>query len=374
LSVFFYISGHGFGHAIRQIEIIDVLSVRIPQLDIVIRTTAPPWLFERTARAQYTFINGEVDSGVVQHDSLSLDEAGTVRRAAAFYDDLDRRARAEAELLRRHDAALVVTDTPPLACAAAVGANIPSVVCGNFTWDWIYAAYKEWLASAPRLLPIIRDAYASATAGWRLPMHGGFATVPNVVDMPFVAREPKPDRTREDVRRVLGLPLDNRLALISFGGYGVEGLPLDRLDCSPWWDIVVTGGTKLKSGIGIDESAIYSAGLAYQDVVRAVDVVITKPGYGIISDCVANGTAMLYTERGRFPEYDVLVGEMPRFIRCRFISGVDLRAGRWRAALDALIESPPPRETPRLDGATVIAKMIEEILRDRGRGFRTSDD
>jgi L-arabinokinase len=358
LSVFFYVSGHGFGHAIRQIEIVNVLSALAPQLEIFVRTTAPRWLFERTARLGYTLIGGEVDTGVVQLDSLTLDEGNTIRRAAAFYDQLERLARDESAILRQHAAALVVGDTPPLACAAAGYAGVPAFVCGNFTWDWIYAAYQQWLPSAPGLLPAIRDAYATAAAGWRLPMHGGFDTVPNVVDIPFVARHPRPGHTRAELRAALRLPLNKHLALVSFGGYGVEGLPVDRLDCSPSWDIVVTGMTKLKSPIVLDESAIYSAGLAYQDLVRAVDVVVTKPGYGIISDCVANGTAMLYTDRGRFPEYDVLVREMPRFLRCRFIDGDDLRAGRWRAALDALIESPPPPQRPRTDGAQIIAEMI----------------
>ena len=191
-------------------------------------------------------------------------------------------------------------------------------------------------------------------------MHGGFDTVPNVVDIPFVARQPRFGRTRDELRQILGLPLHKPLALVSFGGYGLDGLPLDQLDSTAAWDIVVTGVTNLKSGIVLDESAIYSAGLAYHDVVRAVDVVITKPGYGIISDCVANGTAMLYTERGRFPEYEVLVREMPRYLRCRFIDGTDLMAGRWRGALDALIESAAPPERPRTDGAQVVARMIEE--------------
>ena len=88
MSIFFYVSGHGFGHAIRQIEIINVLSVLAPQIDLFVRTTAPRWLFERTAQQGYTLIEGEVDTGIVQLDSLTLDEADTIRRAAAFYDNL----------------------------------------------------------------------------------------------------------------------------------------------------------------------------------------------------------------------------------------------------------------------------------------------
>ena len=69
-------------------------------------------------------------------------------------------------------------------------------------------------------------------------------------------------------------------------------------------------------------------GLTYQDVVAAADVVISKPGYGIVSECIANNTALVYTSRGRFAEYDVFVAEMPRVLRCRFLSQDDL----WRDA------------------------------------------
>ena len=370
-SLFFYISGHGFGHAIRQIEVLDAVSRRFPELPILIRTSAPRWLFERTARGTYTLIEGDVDTGAVQRDSLSLDEKETIRRASAFHAGLERRAATEAELLRRHRAAIVVCDAPPLACAAAAAAGIPAVVLSNFTWDWIYEGYPEHLARAPDLLPAIRGAYALARAGWRLPMHGGFATVPGLVDVPFVARRSEPRRSRDDLRALLRLPPGRRLALASFGGYGVDGLGLGALDCAAEWEVILTspaspaagGSPNARRGVTIvSEPALYGAGLRYHDLVRAVDVVVTKPGYGIISDCIANGTALLYTARGRFAEYDVLVSEMPRYLRCGFIGGEDLREGRWRAALDAVWASPPPPETPRVDGAAVTAEMIGGYL------------
>jgi L-arabinokinase len=371
LAAVFYISGHGFGHTIRQIEILNALSSLDPNLPLVIRTSAPRWLFERTARGRWTLVAGDVDTGVVQHDSLTLDAETTIERAAAFYRDMEVRAKEEAALLRRHDASVVIADAPPLACAAAAIAGVPSAVCANFTWDWIYAGYATELQRAPGLLATIRDAYAHAGAGWRMPMHGGFETVDPIVDLPFVARQPRQDLTREELRRALGLPTGRPLALISFGGYGVQPLPLDRLDCGPEWGIVLIegdlppeGGSHDRSAglqacsIRLDESAIYSAGLRYEDVVRAVDVVITKPGYGIISDCVASGTAILYTSRGRFAEYDVLVREMPKYLRCRFIGNDDLRSGRWRAPLEELLTLAPPPEQPRVDGARVVAGMI----------------
>lgn len=367
-SVFFYISGHGFGHSIRQIEIINALHALAPdKTRTFVRTTAAPWLFTRTVRAPFVVLPGETDTGVVQIDSLRLDERATIDVASVFYGTLPARVDAEAALLDRHDAQLVIADAPPLACAAADACGIPSLVCGNFTWDWIYREYRDASPSAPHVIALARELYAHAEAGWRMPMHGGFETVETVVDLPFVARHSRGDLSVDDIRAALELPSDARLALVSFGGYGIRQLPLERLDCTDTWRVVVTGRgeeiARLPRGVhGVSEDAMYERHLRYEDLVRAVDAVVTKPGYGIIADCIANGAAMLYTSRGRFAEYDVLVRELPRYVRARFIAMDDLLEGRWQAGLDALSTATAPPERPQTDGADVAARMILDRL------------
>jgi hypothetical protein len=367
-SVFFYISGHGFGHSIRQIEIINALqTIAGDAVPIFVRTSAAPWLFTRSVNGTFVILPGETDTGVVQIDSLRLDERATIELAAAFYDDLPERARTEADLLDRHGAQLVIGDAPPLACAAAAAAGIPSIICSNFTWDWIYHDYRDASRAAPLLIARLGEIYAQTDQGWRLPMHGGFETVANIEDVPFVARHPTAATTVRGIRAALNLPLDSKLALVSFGGYGVRDLPLHELDCTADWQVVMTSREDptepLPRGIvSVTEHTIYAQGLLYQDIVRAVDVVISKPGYGIISDCLAAGTALLYTSRGRFAEYDVMVRDMPRVLRCRFIDLSDFLAGRWKGALDALDAASEPAERARTDGATAVAARILDRL------------
>ena len=371
-AVFFYISGHGFGHAARDMAAINALGGRLPDHEIVVRTSAPWRLFDQTVRVPIRFLEGEIDTGIVQIDSLRLDEAATITRASAFYRTLPARAAAEARLLREHDARLVISDAPPLGCAAASAAGVPSVVLSNFTWDWIYEAYERELETAPDLLRTIRDAYAQGAEAWRLPMHGGFATIPRITDVPFVARHARADRTAGHVRSDLSLPLDRPLALVSFGRYGVADLRFEDLDCLDDAGIVVTApAAQIESIDGpvlpVREEDIYDRGLSYVDLIAAVDVVVTKPGYGIIADCLANNTAMLYTSRGRFPEYDVMVAEMPRFLRCEYLDPDSLLAGRWRDALTRLLRQPPPPERPRTDGADVVADLIvDRVAASRG--------
>jgi L-arabinokinase len=346
-SVAFYISGHGYGHASRQIEIINALARRRPDIGIFLRTAVTRWLLDRTIVPPFEIDDRPCDTGVVQIDSLHLDAEASIAQADAFYRTLEARAAAEAAMLEARGVVLAIADAPPLGCAAAARAGIPSFVVSNFTWDWIYQGYEEHLTAAPDLVPRIQAAYREATGAWRLPMHGGFETfsTPALIDAPFVARNAT--HTRDETRARVGLPLDRKLALPSFGGYGLRGLDMSRLDLGDGWDVVH----------GMTEAAIYEAGLRYEDLVGAVDAVVTKPGYGIISECIANGTAIVYTSRGRFVEYDVLVREMPTFLRCAFIDHASLLAGDWRAALDAAVGAPPPPK-PRTDGAEVIADMI----------------
>jgi L-arabinokinase len=338
----FYISGHGFGHASRDVELIRTLHALRPDVRLVARTSVPRWLFTPSA-APVDVQALETDTGITQVDSLTLDEDETARLAAAFFASFDRRVAIEAEWLRGVGADLVVADIPPLAFAAAARAGVPSIAVGNFTWDWIYSIYPAFDRVAPDVIPAIRRAYATAGHALRLPLHGGFEPMAAVLrDIPFIAR--RSTRDPADTRRQLGITGDLPVVLPSFGGYGAD-LPIDAIRRA--------GRLTL-----IDVVREPPAGLLYQDLVAAADVVVTKPGYGIVSECVANDTALLYTSRGRFIEYDVFVEEMPALVRCRHISQDDLLAGRWTDAIEALLAQPSPSPQPAINGADVAARHI----------------
>ena len=113
---------------------------------------------------------------------------------------------------------------------------------------------------------------------------------------------------------------------------------------------------------------MYDRGYRYEDLVKAVDVVVTKPGYGIVSECIANDTAMLYTSRGDFREYPVMLQEMPKYLRCEFIDHQDLFSGNWAPHLDRLMAQPAPQQRPPTNGAQIAAEIIsQEIKRNSNR-------
>jgi L-arabinokinase len=407
MTVVYYISGHGFGHASRSVEVIRELQQLDPRIRIAVRTMAPAWFLDRSLGSAIERQPVDTDTGVVQIDSLRLDEDQTARVAASFYASFDRRVAEEAAALRELAATVVAGDIPPLAFAAAHRAGIPSVAVANFTWDWIYAGYPHFEPLAPGTVELIARAYSHASLALRLPFSGGFDSMKAVTrDVPLIAR--KATHTRDAARRRLGID-DGPVVLASFGGHGLrlpyetiarrnsftlivtdvgrlkpaptyEGQSAGRLRPGPTYEGQSAG--RLKPGpayegqrrgrlqpahrlLRITLQQLTDLGIKYEDLVAASDVVVTKAGYGIVSECIANDAAMLYTPRGRFREHDVFLAEMPKYLRCREITNDDLRSGNWQPSVEAVLSLPGAPQTLRTDGAAVCAEAICGILANR---------
>jgi hypothetical protein len=356
-----YISGHGYGHSTRTGEVLRVVRARAPRLPIAVVTSAPPFLLEGAVGAPLVVRRLECDIGLAQKDALVIDEAETAarwRRFAAAWDDL---VAAEAEWLRAKGVCLVVGDIPPLAFAAASAAGLPSVALGNFSWDWIYrhlAAREPVLGEAAE---VARAAYATATLLLRLPFAGDLGAFPRIEDVPLVARRPSVERGT--ARRRLDLA-DRPAVLLSFGGLGLPGLRPDAYGALSGYQFLLTGGRGegvLPSNLRpLGPAELESAGLDYPDLVEAVDVVVTKPGYGIVTDCIGAGTRMVYTDRGDFPEYPILVRGLSEHLPAAFVSNEDVREGRLAGPLESVLARPVP-PPPDISGAERAAERLLEL-------------
>ena len=366
LRLLFYISGHGFGHAARDVEIINAITQRRPDTHITVRTDVPDWFLRASLNARVDRIGGDVDTGLVQPDGLTIDEDETARRAARFYETFSARISREVEIIRAAAADLVVGDIPPLACAAADAAGAPSIAVGNFTWDWIYQGYPQFEQLAPGVVERIVDAYARTTLALRLPFAGGFASMPRVEPMPLVARASRVPR--HITRERLHLDDARPVVLASFGGHG-GSVSLDRAAASDAFVLIATDYEANKAGVThsnlrvIPADTLRRAELSYTDLLAAADVVVSKLGYGIVSECIASRVPLLYTFRGRFVEQDVFVQEMPEVLRCRHIDAKDLRNGDWTEAISALLTQPEPPRIMPTNGAEVVADRILSLAR-----------
>src|SRR5262245_11483117 len=89
MPVVFYISGHGFGHASREVEIIHAFHALRPDLRIIIRSAVNPSLLQRTLTVPFELRPGACDTGIVQASSIQHDDPATVRAAMEFYREYE---------------------------------------------------------------------------------------------------------------------------------------------------------------------------------------------------------------------------------------------------------------------------------------------
>jgi hypothetical protein len=102
----------------------------------------------------------------------------------------------------------------------------------------------------------------------------------------------------------------------------------------------------------LDADRLREQSLGYEDLVGAADVVVTAIGAG---------TRLVYTERGDFPEYPVLVREMERYLACAHVSNRDLLEGRLLEPLRLAMSRPQP-DPPDTRGAEVAARRLLGML------------
>jgi len=350
-----YLTGHGFGHMTRACEVLAEVRRRAPAVPLAVVGEVPERLVRRAVPGPLLFRRSRCDVGLVQEDALRVDEEATAAACADFDAGWDRRADEEATFLAASGVRTVLADIPALAFDAAARAGVPAVGLGNFSWDWIYRHLaRRWpslAASADRAAA----AYGRASLLLELPFAGDLSAFARRVPVGLLAR--RPVLARAESRRRLGL--DARPAvLLSFGGVGLPALDRGAEGAA--------GGLRWLGAADVD-GRLEALGLTYPDVVHAVDVVVTKPGYGIVTDAIAAGTRVVYTERGDFPEYPILVAGMERHLACVHVGNEDLLAGRLEEPVRRVLALPVP-PAPDLGGAGHAAVRLLEVHHGVARG------
>jgi hypothetical protein len=222
-SILYYITGHGYGHAVRSSQVIGGLKAARADLTVHVRTTAPEWLFPTTVRCS----RQSIDAGIVQRDSLTMDLEATIGACRSLQDNAARTIENELAFIRAHDVRLIVGDIPPLCFEIAARAAIPSVAVTNFTWDGIYGAYLE---AHPNFAPLIDQMakwYARTTLALILPYPCNMDAFPRREPIPWLTRVSTLEK--EAARKQFGLPAVGTIVLLSFGGLGLQHLPWGEL-------------------------------------------------------------------------------------------------------------------------------------------------
>ena len=258
-----------------------------------------------------------------------MDLDGTLRACQSLHNSVPRLIEQETNFVREHQIRLILGDIPPLCFEIAMRASVDSVAIANFTWSEIYGAY---IKNYPGFKPLIKEMegfYRNATLALTLPYPCGMDVFPRQEPIPWIAR--RSALTKEEARKAFRLPQFATLVLLSFGGLGLERFPWGNLKSIRELFFVTTGENKQETN---NLRVLPEAQRNYADLVRAVDVIVTKPGYGIVADIISHQVPTLYTDRGDFAEYRYLVQALEDSATVEFIPQQQLLVRESRPVLD----------------------------------------
>ena len=351
-NILFYLSGHGYGHTTRCLEVIKKIQLYSPKIYIHIQTEAPAWLFPLNLEQNYKLIQKTCDIGAVQNNCYDVDPQGTLKKFAKFYSFFPDRIREEVEYIRKNRIDLIVGDIPPLAFCVAREANIPSIGITNFSWDWIYEPYTQNFPEFRWIIERIKDAYNKSNLLLRLPFFGNLSAFPNCLDIPLVAR--KANISSADVRQRLGIKTNKKIVLVALRKEDLHQVGFDHLsEMSGITFVFFSSVPKFSNFLPIPANF-----LPFQNLVAASELVVSKPGYGIVSECLANRTPLLYTSRKNFREYRILANGLKNMAIGKLIPRPDFLSGRWQSHIHGLLQTKVNWPDWPLNGAEIAAERI----------------
>lgn len=360
MNIAYYITAHGFGHGVRSTDILRALAAARPDVKLHVVTDLPDGLLRgRLAGCDYTLRAGRFDVGMVQIDSVRVDLEATRRRVRRLLDSAAELVAGEQQWLEAKGMERVVCDVPALPLVAAARAGISGIAVGNFTWDWIYEPFG-WAAE----VAAFRLAYAEATLALRLPFAPVFEPFRRVKDVGLVASPGEARRAAISERT--GADAGKTWALLSFSTLEWDAsarAALGACDHIEWFTIEPFGDDWTGSR-PVNMRTIRRADFVVPDLFASVDVVVTKPGFGVLSDCVVNDKPMVWVDREGFRETPVLVRALKEVLRQVEIPAEDLYAGRLAAAVCAALDAPRPVGRVKRGGAAEAARFILETRMD----------
>ena len=334
------ISSHGFGHLSQVAPVVNRLHALIPQLQITVRAALPEVQLRSRIYHLDNVQHATDDFGMVMNHAFSVDTEASLARYQSLHQDWDDKVNALAQQFIDSEVDVVLADVPYLPLAAAQVAGIPSVALCSLNWADILSHYVA-SDQSQAIIPTMYAAYQSASyflqpaPSMAMPKLSnqraiGPCCAPGVAQKQTLLSTAKQHKT-----------LNNPwLALVGMGGIpfalSLEYWPTQHQGRPLCYLVSPSSANTHSNALSIE-----ATGLSYSDLVASVDLIITKPGYGMFAEAAAAGVPVLFTARGEWPETEALVTWLQDKAHCAQITTEALRAGTFEQELSKLLTQGP---------------------------------
>src|ERR1700738_4573449 len=264
------------------LPILNGLRLLRPCLKLTIRTSVPStWIAERL---QGSFADvDQPDLGMVMANAPHVQANESALTYSFLHKHWNQRVYDAAARLLALEPTLLVSNIPYLPIAAASKAGIPAIAMSSLNWADVFYHYCGHLPDAKTIWQQMVDAYATAHTFLQLAPAMPMPSIHNgqeVGPVAFLGR----DRGVE-LRRRFGWDADNIIALLALGGTPTE-LPITHWPRLGRVRLIATSDFQLPHP---DVRSAAELEYPFINLVRSSDVLISKPGYGLVTESACNG-------------------------------------------------------------------------------------
>lgn len=358
INVAYYVTGHGYGHATRSIELMRGLLNTGRYTVTVISSLNPQFFLSEisptvSSKDRLHARQKVLDTGGIQVDAIHMDPLLTLD---AYYhqvhDHRDELLNEEVTWLREQNISLVLIDATPLAGAAAKAAAITSIYVSNITWDFVYRTnlasleedrtlwqvkpslnIEEWLA---KFRTMVDQCEADVCQAQAFIQHQGQCPLSRKIPTSSIFMAPLICRSLinsipRNIREEHSIPDDTKLLLLGFGGHSTTWQLQDAFLPVGWHAFVLRA---TPAEMPSSRFHALSVDTYVPEYIAQVDVVIGKMGYGTVSECLTAGRVLVYIPRVHWPEEDALASLLSTYNAGMTLSLEDFNDGRWSAVLE----------------------------------------
>ncbi|MDQ0162535.1 hypothetical protein [Aeribacillus alveayuensis] len=362
-TIAYYISDYGFGHAARSVALIRQLLKMVKDVRVIIcHSFALQFLRESLqGENRIVFRTLETDIGyVLRKDSIEPDIEKLIVEYEKYLKKWSSLIEQERDYLQTNGIDFVISDISAFPFEAAYMLGIPSLGISNFTW---HTAYQGLIADSLLLEPL-KEAYEKMTyffslAGSQEPDWGMQGTK----QFGFFAR----NVDSNEVNRIRKFVNPTGDQFVVFFGLGMK-IDIEQLERLPIWDspnctFIVS------SNVQVQRPNVFSIPKDYiesQHYIAVADLIISKPGWGIVSEAGCACKPLLILDRQMMKEDQHTISYLKENHLCKTMTWNELHHFVINEEFANELKSPHTHDSDFLvNQADIISKEILQVLRTK---------
>ena len=284
-KILYYVSEHGLGHLTRSVGLIRELQ---NETEIMIRNSNESFL-KKSLPSISTF-SGKTDQGpIISENAVSIDWKKTLSSINDWYSNFTYNLEKECTFIKKLKPDVIISDISPIPLSASKKLGIQSIAISNFTWLDIFSKLENFN------LDYLNESYQNASFCIQLPLSTSMNIFKQKKQVGIVCKSLSENNML--VRKKLNIDESKFLIFINLPKF--YNVILKNFKN---FQVISTGATTTSENTMFIEPWIEG-----QNLINASDLVITKCGYGMISECLTAGTPFKLIADDLHPEQNAML-------------------------------------------------------------------